>query len=66
MLNGDDTKPKEEEKTIDEIEESINKDRIIKLDEVETMSQIEVNCEKLILNKEFQLFKLYLEKTNES
>lgn len=66
MLNGDDIKPKEEEKVDEEIEESINKDRIIKLDEVETMSQTEVNCEKLILNKEFQRFTLYLENKNES
>lgn len=42
-MNGDDIKPKEEEKKIDDIEESDDKDRVIKLDEVETKSQSEVN-----------------------
>lgn len=41
-LNGDDSKPVEEKKD-EEIEESSCKDRVIKLDEVETMSQTEVN-----------------------
>jgi len=41
LLNGDDIKPKEEEKKIDEIEDSDGKDRVIKLDEVETKSQTE-------------------------
>lgn len=43
VLNGGDNKPQEEEKKNDQTEESDNKDRIIKLDEVETMSQTEVN-----------------------
>jgi len=42
VLNGDDIKP-EEEKKDEEMEESSCKDRVIKLDEVETMSQTEVN-----------------------
>lgn len=43
MLNGGETKPQEEEKKNDQTVESDNKDRIIKLDEVETMSQTEVS-----------------------
>lgn len=43
VLNGGDNKPQEEEKKNDQTEESDNKDRVIKLDEVETMSQTEVN-----------------------
>ncbi|XP_025420382.1 uncharacterized protein LOC112690565 [Sipha flava] len=41
VLNSEDNKAKEEEKVNEEIDESINKDRIIKLDEVKTMSQTE-------------------------
>lgn len=48
VLNGDGIKPQQEEKKIEDIEESDGKDRIIKLDEVETMSQIEVNIEILL------------------
>jgi len=48
VLNGDGIKPQEEEKKTDDIEESDGKDRIIKLDEVETMSQIEVNIEMFL------------------
>lgn len=43
VLNGDDIKPQEEEKKSEEPEELDSKDRIIKLDDVETMSQTEVN-----------------------
>lgn len=45
VLNGDGIKSQDEEKKTEDIEESDGKDRIIKLDEVETMSQIEVNIE---------------------
>lgn len=45
VLNGDGIKPQEEEKKIEDNEESDVKDRVIKLDEVETMSQVEVNIE---------------------
>lgn len=48
VLNGDGIKPQEEEKKIEDTEESDIKDRIIKLDEVETMSQIEVNIEVIL------------------
>lgn len=47
VLNGGDTKPQEEEKKIDQTEESDSKDRVIKLDEVEAMSQTEVNFDML-------------------
>lgn len=53
VLNGDDIKPKEEEKK-DETEESDGKDRVIKLDEVETMSQVEVNFKIFILKFKLQ------------
>lgn len=43
VLNGDGIKPQEEEKKTEEIEELDDKERIIKLDDVESMSQIEVN-----------------------
>lgn len=42
ILNGDEIKPQEKEKK-NESEELENKDRVIKLAEVDTMSQIEVN-----------------------
>lgn len=42
VLNGGDIKPQEEEKKNDQIEELDSKDRVIKLDEVEAMSHIEV------------------------
>ncbi|KAL5236405.1 hypothetical protein ACI65C_003815 [Semiaphis heraclei] len=41
VLNGDGIKSQDEEKKSEDIEESDGNDRIIKLDEVETMSQIE-------------------------
>jgi len=41
-LNGDDIKPKEVENKNEEIEESDSKDRVIKLDDVESLSQTEV------------------------
>lgn len=41
VLNGDDIKLHEEKK-VEEIEDLDGKDRIIKLDDVEAMSQIEV------------------------
>lgn len=66
VLNGNDVKPQEEEKINEETEESDNKERVIKLDEVETMSQTEVIFWMFILNNEFQLFTLILENTNES
>lgn len=66
VLNGNDIKPQEEEKINEETEESDNKERVIKLDEVETMSQTEVIFWMFILNNEFQLFTLILENTNES
>jgi len=67
VLNGDGIKPQEEEKKTDDIEESDGKDRIIKLDEVETMSQIEVNIKIfLFLINEFYYLNLFIENTNES
>lgn len=48
VLNGDGIKPQEEEKKSEDIEESDGKDRIIKLDDVETMSQIEVNIKMFL------------------
>lgn len=48
VLNGDGIKSQDEEKKSEDIEESDGKDRIIKLDEVETMSQIEVNIEMFL------------------
>lgn len=45
VLNGDDdTKPQQEEKKNEETDELDDKDRIIKLDDVESMSQTEVKC----------------------
>lgn len=65
-MNGNDIKPQEEEKIDEENEESDNKERVIKLDEVEAMSQTEVIFWMSILNNEFQLFTLILENSNES
>lgn len=48
VLNGDGIKSQDEEKKSEDIEESDGNDRIIKLDEVETMSQIEVNIEMIL------------------
>jgi len=42
VLNGDDIKPQVVENKNEEIEESDSKDRIIKLDDVESLSQSEV------------------------
>lgn len=44
VLNGDDIKP-QEEKEIEESEDLESKDRVIKLDDVETMSQTEVKSQ---------------------
>lgn len=43
VLNGDDLKPQEEKKNNEETDEPSCKVRVIKLDEVETMSQTEVS-----------------------
>lgn len=66
-MNGDDIKSQAVENKSEETEESESKDRIIKLDDVESLSQTEVIFYMFVLNNDFELIIFhFLENTNES